>query len=77
VTSLRTERTLLWDRHAFADLCRESQKSLPDIAALAGLRAPTLYAYRQGRGAPSAAALGRLAVALDCKVDDFYTWSDV
>jgi len=35
----------------------------------------TIYAYERGACVPSAAALGELSAALNCRIDDFYTES--
>lgn len=44
----------------------------PDLAARTDLSPLTITGYEQGKSTPSAAALGKLADALGCRVDDFY-----
>ena len=46
------------------------------LADRAVLATSTIQAYEQGRAAPSAAALGRLAMALSCSIDDLYVRTD-
>lgn len=44
----------------------------PNLATIVGLSTLTIQSYEKGRCAPSADALGRLAVALDVAVDDLF-----
>jgi len=44
-----------------------------DLALACGMSPGTIKDYEAGRHAPGAFALGRLATALGCSVDDFYT----
>lgn len=43
-----------------------------ELAGHTGLSVETIIDYERGRSTPSAAALGRLAAALDCPVDALY-----
>lgn len=47
----------------------------PTLGRRTRINIRTLEGYEAGRTAPSAAALGILAAALGCTVDDFFTWS--
>ena len=51
----------------------ESGLTRPDLARSCGMSPGTIKDYENGRHAPGAFALGRLATALGCSVDDFYT----
>lgn len=42
------------------------------LAEIVGLSKLTINTYEKGQCAPSASALGRLAVALNCTVDDLF-----
>ena len=50
----------------------EAGYSRPLLAQKVMLAASTVKDYETGRRIPSAAALGRLATALNCAVGDFY-----
>jgi transcriptional regulator with XRE-family HTH domain len=47
----------------------------PTLGRRTRMNVRTIEGYEFGRSAPSAAALGVLAAALGCTVDDFFTWS--
>jgi transcriptional regulator with XRE-family HTH domain len=44
----------------------------PALAERADLRPATIVSYESGYTTPSAAALGRLATALRCRIDDLF-----
>lgn len=48
----------------------------PVLARRAGLSVSTIRDYEHGYHAPSAAALGRLAVALHCSIDELFVHAD-
>lgn len=58
----------------FCDRLRKAREAraldVPELAALSGVPAPTVYRLEAGRSKPSVDNLGKLAKALRCSTDD-------